>query len=73
MFGKSFYSYIPSFNKRGSRIENLLQLFGLKERIIYNINDCALDKKAIDYIKVNAIIEKEREKAIDFLNKAIKK
>lgn len=73
MFGKSFYSYIPSFNKRGSRIENLLQLFGLKERIIYNINDCALDKKAIDYIKVNAIIEKEREKAIDFLNKDIKK
>ena len=72
IFGKSFYSYIPSFNKRGSRIENLLQLFGLKERIIYNLKDCAFEEKTIDYRNVNGIIEKEREKASDFLNKAIK-
>lgn len=72
IFGKSFYSYIPSFNNRGSRIENLLQLFGLKERIIYNLKDCAFEAKTIDYRNVNGIIEKEREKASAFLNKAIK-
>lgn len=72
IFGKSFYSYIPSFNKRGSRIENLLQLFNLKERIIYSLNDFIKDQKCIDFNEVNTIIKKERTKATDFLNKAIK-
>ena len=72
IFGKEFHSYIPPNNKRGGRIENLLKLFGLSERIIYNLKEFCAQSSSIDYDDVNCILGKERAKAIDYLYKATK-
>lgn len=65
---KQFWVFQPS--AFSTRIESVLNLTGLKKRMIteeLTDNDMAL----IDYQKVNAILDVERQKSIDFLNKAL--
>lgn len=57
----------PKFN---SRIDNLLNICGLQDRKISNIN--SFSNKSLDtinYLKVNKILANEREKSMAFINK----
>ncbi len=56
-------------NEFNSRIENLLQLTGLTNRMIVDKNK--FEFESINYEKVNKIIDKERIKAENFLIKAL--
>lgn len=58
-----------------SRFQSLLKMFGLEDRLITDINSVNIDnlaEKEIDWVRVNEVLEKEREKARDFLNKNLK-
>ena len=69
----NFYTYIDPNNKRGSRIEDLLAIFGLSNHIIYNCDShyADLQQNSIDYDQVLKIIEKERADSQSFLDKWI--
>ena len=69
-FNKQFFvdlSYKTA--NTNSRLENLLNLTKLKERLIDNIGTDY--DKPINWDSVNKIIEKEREKSINYLKKII--
>ncbi len=58
-----------------SRFQSLLKMFGLEDRLITDINSVNIDnfaEKEIDWVRVNEVLEKERDKAKDFLNKNLK-
>jgi hypothetical protein len=60
--------------KRGlSRIYNLLQMFGLTDRLVLDTNSLkeVLNAK-IDYDKVDMILAIERKISLDFLRQALK-
>lgn len=66
---KQFFAYMPSGFK--TRLTSILKLCGLEDRALSSeISDDAIDR-IIDYAPVNAILERERQKALDFLNKAL--
>lgn len=67
---KNFYVYIGSYNKRGSRILDLLKTYKeeshlLSEALSENYTD--LSKRKIDYQLVDRIYREEQMKAHDFL------
>lgn len=58
-----------------SRFQSLLKMFALEDRLITDINSVNIDnfaEKSIDWARVNDVLEKERDKARDFLNKNLK-
>lgn len=68
-FEKDFSVELPPKKvKAGSRITDLLNLFGLQDRIISdgNIND-----EKISYMSVESALAAERETSLDFLHQAI--
>lgn len=68
-FNKQFFvDFVPT-NKRNSRFKNLLELTNLRERLIDNIGT-NYDKQ-IDWNNINKIIEKEREKSLNYLKNII--
>lgn len=71
IFEKKFYSYIPSNNKRGSRIVNVLEMIKLKNHIIYDIKNFIPQEERINYDAVNKILQEERKKGEAFLNLAL--
>lgn len=53
-----------------SRFQSLLKMFGLEDRLVTYINSVNIDnfvEKEIDWERVNEVLEKEREKAVEFL------
>ncbi|MBR4632950.1 MAG: polysaccharide pyruvyl transferase family protein [Elusimicrobia bacterium] len=68
-FNKPFFVGLVNTNKRKSRLENLLDLTNLKDRLIDNIGTDY--DKPTDWDSVNNIIEKEREKSITYLKKVV--
>lgn len=70
MGAKNFYSYISSGNKRGSRIEDLLELYSLKNHILRNDFSSSytdLQNATIDRKQVLSVMSRERGKSIEFL------
>ena len=59
-------------NEFNSRIENLLEITGLSDRMIQN-NNGLFEMRQIDYAKVNQVLEKERDLAKEFLHEALNK
>ncbi len=61
--------------KRGTaRLESLLSMVGLEDRLITNIEKCNIEEiinKEINYEEVDKKIEKERERSLIFLKKAL--
>lgn len=57
-------------NEFNSRIESLLRITNLSERLVNNTNEMIFSE--IDYERVNKCLDNEREKAKTFLEKAIK-
>lgn len=68
-FNKQFFVDFTSNNKFNSRLENLLNLLDLKDRLIDNI-ETNYDK-TMDWSNVNIIIEKERAKSVLYLKSII--
>ena len=69
-FEKDFYAlkrFSNNSTSQNSRIFNILNNLGLIDRI-YEDN---IDLSAIDYDKVSSVLEKEREKSINYLKNAI--
>lgn len=66
-FNKSFFVELlpPQFNVN-SRLENILGLFGLENRLIKNGSTKNPTEK-IDYIKINKILENERKSSFEYL------
>lgn len=69
IFNKQVIDILPG--KTRTRIESILKLFGMEDRIVNDYNDMSIINKEIDYKKVNDILDKERKKSIEYLRKAI--
>ncbi len=70
IFNKQFIDIMPK-NKTGTRIESILNLLGIENRILDNYNDFELIDKKINYIVVNKKIEEERKMSISLFKNAI--
>lgn len=72
IFNKNFYVILPK--KRQERILNLLEKFGLKERIISSISEIErIKKSSINYSKVNAKKEYFVKKSREYFKECLKK
>lgn len=69
MFHCNFMVIYPP--KYPTRLESVLQLTGLKSRHVRNFSCFDYADNHIDYDRVDSIIEIERQKSMDFLNKAL--
>lgn len=69
-FNKAFFINLQNNVKINSRIENLLDLTNLKDRLINNIGTDY--DKLIDWNNVNKIIEQERKKSFNYLKEITK-
>ena len=49
-----------------SRLTNILDLFGLKERLIFS-EDVSMYDKTIDYDNVNKVLNEERKHSLEFI------
>ncbi len=74
---KQFYIFyrtkVGSVNSRNSRIDNILNMWGLQSRLV--LNDATVqdfDSNEIDYAAVNARVDAERKRSLEFLNVALK-
>ena len=72
-FGIPFSAVVSSKNKSNSRMDSLLNIVGLRERLITDDSDMDSVKYElpIDEKKVSLRVEAARNKSIDFLKKAI--
>ena len=71
-FNKQFFvELLPGRFMVNSRLENILDLFELKRRLIIN-GQCSDLDNVIDFESINAILEKEREKSIRYLKDIIR-
>lgn len=70
IFNKKFIDILP-VNKTGTRIESILNLFGIENRILKSYEDMKLIENPIDYNKVNEKLKIEREKSLRLLKDAI--
>ena len=68
IYNRQFYAYIPLWNNRGSRITDLLDLLQLNDRLITDLDN--VPNNMIDYINVDRILCKEREKSVSYIKKA---
>lgn len=70
LFNRPFI-VIPNISRGIARFESLLKMFGLEDRLISDMEDFDLEtmlNSAIDWASVNRILDKERGKAIEFLD-----
>lgn len=70
IFNKKFINIFPKLYS--SRLESILHTVNLNDRKLTNYSDFNIADKAIDYTKVNEILNSERAKTKSFLEKALK-
>ena len=66
---KQFFVFYPP--KFSTRLDSIVTLTGLKNRIVEDNNYLKLMKGKIDYSEVSPILEEERSKTIDFIKMAL--
>lgn len=59
----------PRFN---SRLESILELVGLEERLLWEQDDFEIINRKIDYSKINPVIECERRKSDKFIQEILR-
>lgn len=69
-FHKRFVGFYP--NAYGSRLESIVKMTGLEERLITDYSNFDIADSPIDYNKVDAIIQEKRNDGMEFLRNAIK-
>lgn len=70
IFNKKFIDILPS-NNTGTRIESILNLFDIGNRILQSYADMTLIDNNIDYENVNNKLEEERKKSLKLFKEAI--
>ena len=70
IFDKKFIDILP-LNKTGTRIESILNLFEIDNRILLNFDDMTLIDNEIDYKNVHNIWKHERKKSLKLFKDAI--
>lgn len=72
-FGIPFFTVVSSRKKNNSRIESLLGLVGLKNRIVLDneLIDCVDLTSSIDYEKAHNLLNSQRKISEDFIREAI--
>ena len=70
IFNKKFIDILP-LNKTGTRIQSILRLLGINNRILYDYNNISLIEEEIDYKSVNKRLEEERKKSMVLFKEAI--
>ena len=70
IFNKKFIDILP-LNKTGTRIESILNLLKIEDRILKDYNDFYSIDKNIDYNTVNETLELQKQKSLDLLKDAI--
>jgi hypothetical protein len=68
-FNKNFAVIYP--NHFSTRLQSILSLTDLENRVIDNYNDFCILEQQINYDNVNVILEKERKRTIDFIHNAL--
>lgn len=74
IFNRNFYVFTRDNNEnktsKNSRIYDILNKFGLQKQLVSdNFNIDEIDKNLINYKEVNTLLEKEKEKAYEYLKK----
>ncbi len=70
-FNKNFYvSLQKAKNAANSRLDNILDILNLKDRLI-NLKEVEISEKAINYEEVNNKIAENREKSLNYLRNII--
>ena len=69
LLNTNFVDFLP--NLTSTRITSILKLVGLENRIVQNEKNIDILSDNIDFNSVNMILEKERNKSLDLLRKAI--
>ncbi len=72
IFKKQFYYVITSdtIKKRLSRLETLLSSLGIEDRFVENAAACDFSK-TIDYDKVHALLDEQRERSLNILKELV--
>ena len=71
---KNFYSYVMKGSKNGSRIVDLLKIFGMDSHLIEKFPLPSFNElmgNSIDYQMVENILERERNRSVDYLKEAL--
>jgi len=74
MGAKNFYTHISPKNKRGSRIEDLLETYALKNHVLredLSRTYSDLQKDVVERQQVISVINRERTRSIDYLKAVI--
>lgn len=69
-FHKKFVDFYP--NAYGSRLESIVGMTGLEERLITDFSNFEIADKPINYEKVDGIISAKREEGMNFLRESVK-
>ena len=69
-FNKEFIIVYPE--KYSTRLQSILNILGLQNRVAKNERDVSIIESKINYIEVNKLLDKEREKSINWLAKNLK-
>ncbi len=68
-FEKEFFAFYPG--QYSSRLRSLIELIDTKDRVVINLDNMINLNEKINYVEVKKIIDKERQKAIGFLEQCI--
>lgn len=68
-FERPFYMFISK--NRGSRLDNLVEMFGLEERVVRKYMSPAQMNKDIDFGKIKNIMSKKREMSMRYIAEVI--
>lgn len=73
IFNKKFFvEYLKENEVSNIRLENILSMYRLTDRVIEDGNNNSIES-SIDYKNVNDILEREREKSLNFINEMLQK
>ena len=70
IFNKQFIDILPDLT--GTRIESLLQIFNIKDRIVKSYDDINVINNSIDYNNVNTILDTRSRVSLSLLREALK-
>ena len=68
-FNTEFVIVYPG--KYNTRLQSILEITGLTNRVAKNNNDLGIIENKIDFTVVNQILDSKREESLDWLNKAV--
>ena len=70
-FQRNFYAFCKNIDSEesseNSRLYSALNIFGLSNRIIHNMDNLDIENMNIDYDKVNSILDEQRKESMKYL------